>query len=97
MVERRQDVALTVQPAAQPRMDRRMLQYLDRDHLVILRIVALAAVHDAHASMAEDRHDAIRPDARSEQPVAMIFQQRLGGGADRVQQRIFLAAVPRQQ
>ncbi len=93
MIERRQDVALAVQPAAQPRMHGRVLQNFDRDQLAILRIVALAAVHDAHAAMAENRNHPIRTDARSEQTVPMILQQRFGGRADRVQQRILLAAI----
>ena len=97
MIERRQNVTFTVQSAAQPRMHRGVLQHLDRDQLVILRIVALAAVYDAHAAVAQNRHDPIGADARTDQAVAMIFQQRLGRSADRVQQRIVLAVIARQQ
>ncbi len=80
---------LTVQTAAQPRMQRRVLQYLDGDRLVILRIIALAAVHRAHAAVPENRHHPIRTDARADQTVLMILQQRFGGFADGVQQRVF--------
>ena len=51
VIKSRQDMPLAVQPAAQPRMQGRVLQYLDRDGLLILRIVALAAVYHAHAAM----------------------------------------------
>ncbi len=75
VIERREDVPLAVQPAAQPRMQGRMLQYLDRHGLLVLRVVALAAINRAHAAMAENRHHAIGPDARSDQAILVILQQ----------------------
>ena len=75
MVERREDVPFAVQSAAQPRVYRRLLQNLDRHGLMVLRIVALAAIYGAHPSMAEDGYDAIRSDARADQPVAVILEQ----------------------
>ena len=93
VIERREDVPLAVQSAAQPRMQRRVLQHLDGDGLLILRVIALAAVHGAHAAVPENRHHAIRADARADQPVLMILQQRLGGFADGVQQRVLAPAA----
>ena len=75
MIQRRQYVPLAVQPAAQARMQDGMLQDFDRDGLLILRIIALAAVNRAHAAMAQNRHDAIRADPRADQAVAMVLEQ----------------------
>ena len=75
VIERREYVPLAVQSAAQARMHSRMLQYLDRHGLLVLRIVALAAIHGAHAAMAQNRHDAIRAHARSDQTIPMILEQ----------------------
>ena len=84
MIEGGKDVPLAVQSAAQARVQGRVLQYLDGDRLLILRVVALAAVHRAHAAMSENGHHAIGADARADQPVVMVLQQRLRGFADGV-------------
>ena len=94
VIEGGEDMPFAVQSAAQPRMQRRVLQYLDGDGLLILRIIALAAVHGAHAAVPENRHHPIRTDARADQSILMILQQRFRGFADGVQQRVFAPAHP---
>ena len=88
MSERRQDVPLAVQAIAHARMQRRVVQHLDGDGLLILGIIALAAVHRAHAAVPEDGSDAIVPDAGSDQAILVLHQQGFGRFADGIQQGI---------
>jgi hypothetical protein len=97
MIERRQDVPFAVQPAAQARVQNGMLQHLDRDGLLVLRIIAFAAVDRAHAAMAENRYDAIRADPRADETIAVILEQRFCGGTDCIEQRIFALTVALEQ
>ncbi len=97
VIERRENVPLAVQPTAQPRMQGRMMQHLDRHGLLVLLVVALAAIHRAHAPVAEDRHDPVGSYARAEQPVLMVFQQRFGCRTHGVHQRIFGPPIRLQQ
>ncbi len=68
-------------------------QNLDGDRLLILRVIALAAVHRAHAAVPENGHDTIRTDARADQPVLVVLQQRFCGFADGVQQEVFAPGI----
>ena len=97
VTERRENVPLAVQPTAQPRMQGRMMQHLDRHGLLVLPVVALAAIYRAHAPVAEDRHDAVGSDARAEQPVLMVLQQRFGRRTHGVHQRIFRPPIRLEQ
>ncbi len=94
VIEGGEDMPFAVQSAAQPRMQCRVLQYLDGDGLLILRVIALAAVHRAHAAVPENRHHPVRTDARADQSIPMILQQRFRGFADGVQQRVFAPCDP---
>ncbi len=97
VIERREDVPFAVQPAAQSRMQCGMLQHLDRHRLLVLRIVALAAIYRAHAAMAENRHHPVRTDARTDQPIPVIFQQRFGGRPDGILKRVLAPAIEVEQ
>ncbi len=94
VIERGENVPLAVQPAAQPRMQRRMLQHLDGDDLLVLRVVALAAIDGAHAAVTENGYDAVLADTRADQAVLMLRQQRFRRLADRLQQRVFGSVDP---
>ena len=86
--QRCENVPLAVQPAAQPRVQGRVVQHLDGDRLLVLRVVPLAAIHRAHAAVPENRHDPIVSDTGPDQPVLVLHQQRFRRFADRVQQGI---------
>ena len=97
VIEGGKDMPLAVQPAAQSWMQRRVLQNLDGDGLLILGVVALAAIHGAHAAVPENGNDAIRPDASSDQAVLVILQQGFGGVADGIEQGVFESRIRLEQ
>ena len=63
MVERREDLALELQPALNVARQQAAPHQLDRDLLLELLVGALREEHLAHAAAAEAAHDAIRTDA----------------------------------
>ena len=63
MVERREDLALELQPALDVARQQPAPHQLDRDLLLELLVGALREEHLAHAAAAEAAHDAIRTDA----------------------------------
>ena len=75
MIERGENMAFAVQAAAQPRVQCRMMQHLDGDGLLVLRIVSLGAIHRAHAAVPENGYDAIVADVRTDQSVLVFHQQ----------------------
>ena len=97
IIKRGEDVSFAVQAAAQTRMHGRMLQYLDCNGLMILRIITLTAVHGAHAAIAQDRYHPIGTDACPNQAIAMIIEKRFSGGADGVEEGIFGSRIQCQQ
>ena len=97
MSECRENVPLAVQAAAQARMQRRMVQHLDGDDLLILSVVALASIDGAHAAVTENRYHPVVADMRADQSVLMLRQQRLGRFADRIQQRVLGRLIGREE
>jgi len=97
VIEGGEDVPFAVQAAAQSRMQGRVLQNLDGHRLLVLRLVALAAIHGAHAAVPENRGHAIRADLRADQSILVALQQRLCGFAYRLQQRVLAGLVGREQ
>jgi hypothetical protein len=78
-------------------MQRGVMQHLDGNRLLVLRVVALAPVHGAHAAVPENGLDTIGADARPEQPVLVFNQQRFRRLADGGSQRILGSLVGCQQ
>ncbi len=74
-----------------------VLQNLDGDGLLILRVIAFAAVHRAHAAVTENGHDAIGPHAGADEPVLVILQQRFRRFTYGVQQRVLGPSIRLQQ
>src|SRR6202022_3743555 len=69
VIERCKNVAFAVKPAAQSWMQNGVMQHLDGNGLLVLRVVALAAIHGAHSTLPENGHDAVRAYASAEQTV----------------------------
>ncbi len=97
VIERRKNMALAVQTAAHPWMQRGVMQHLDGNGLMVLRVVALGAIHGAHPTLPENGHHAIRSYASAEQPVLVFFEKGLGRSADGIDEGILGPLVGRQQ
>ena len=91
------DLRHSVEAAAQSWMQNGVVQHLDGNGLLVLRVVALAAIHGTHAALPENGHDAIRAYASAEQTVLVFLEKGFGRRTDGINQRILGPQVGRQQ